>query len=157
MKKREQPSDPQAQNALRRLETQFDLTVQELRGLSDGPDPLDRFAAIGATIDLLERLREWQRDAGPSLVTPTVLGVEATQSIQFFRPAVNIVASGGRSGQQPENDLPLVARKATVLRAYIANFAGVSGALEWRAVGSAAWSGPLPALNAPFNPPVDPI
>ena len=157
MKKREQPPDPEAQSALRRLEAQLDLTVQELRGLLGGLDPLDRFAAAIATMDLLARLREWQRETGPPLVIPTVLGVEATQSIQFFRPAVNIVASGGRTGQQPENDLPLVARKATVLRVYIENVADVSGTLEWRAVGSAAWSGPLPALNAPLNPPVDPI
>jgi hypothetical protein len=63
-----------------------------------------------------------------------VLGIEITQSVQFFRPPVNIVAASGRTGPQPENDIPLVARKATVLRVYIENVADVSGTLEWRAV-----------------------
>ena len=155
MKKIEELPDPKAQSVLQRLETEFELTVRDLRELLVGPNLPDRLAAAGATSDLFERLRGWQWQ-GP-VAAPAVLGIEITQSIQFFRPPVNIVAASGRTGPQPENDIPLVARKATVLRVYIENVADVSGTLEWRAVGATAWSRPLPALNAPFDPPVNPI
>lgn len=157
MKNPPEPPNPGTMDAFQRLRSQLDLTVQELGGLLTQPDPLGRFASVIATLDLLERLREWQLEAGPPILAPTVLGVEATQSVQFFRPPVTIVAPAGRTGPQPENDLPLVAGKTTVLRAYVQNASGVSGTIEWRPVGGTAWSAPVPALNAPVNPPVDPI
>jgi len=157
MKNSPDQPNPWAMDAFQRLQSQLDLTVQELGDLLTQPDPLGRFASAIAILDLLERLREWQLEAGPPILAPTVLGVEATQSVQFFRPPVNIVAPAGRTGAQPENDLPLVAGKATVLRAYVQNASAVLGSIEWRPVGGTAWSAPVPALNAPVNPPIDPI
>jgi hypothetical protein len=151
------PTDPGAMGAFERLRSQLELTIQELRELLTQQEPVGRLAAVIATLDLLERLREWQQMAGPPVLAPTVLGVEATQSVQFFRPPVIIAAPAGRTGAQPENDLPLVAGKSTVLRAYIQNASAVSGTIEWRSVGGNAWSTPLAALNAPVNPPINPI
>ena len=154
----EKGPDPEALAALDRLREQFELTLNELRTLLELPGLPPRFAGAAATIDLLERLREWQRLSGPAPPNPSVTGIEITQGIQYFRPPVNISAVTGRTGVQPENDLPLVARKATILRIYFQDVEDVSGTVEWRTMGTATWSPPLPALAQPLGAPLgDPL
>jgi hypothetical protein len=154
MKKIEELPDPKAQSVLQRLETEFELTVRDLRELLVGPNLPDRLAAAGATSDLFERLRGWQWQ-GP-VAAPAVLGIEITQSVQFFRPPVNIVG------------LPVVldlSRKMTFrwwperrrCCGSILRTSRTSQALSNGAPCATAWSRPLPALNAPFDPPVNPI
>ena len=141
---------PDALAALDRLRAQFELTVRELDDLLHAPQLPTRFAGAAATLDLLERFRELQLLGGTVPLAPSVSGVEMTQAIQYFRPPVTLSAVSGPTGVQTENSLPLVAGKPTILRAFLQDVTDVSGTIEWRAVGSAAWSPPTPALNGPL-------
>ncbi len=53
---------------------------------------------------------------------------------------MTLSAVAGRTGIQPENDLPLVAKKPTVLRVYFQDISDVTGTVEWRAAGTTPWS-----------------
>jgi len=87
-----------------------------------------------------------------------ITGVETTQAIQFFRPAVQInrpaEICGVRRNLQPENDIPLIAGKAVIIRVYVdpqgTGISNLSGVLETRAAGNSAWHLPLTPLNAPI-------
>lgn len=88
----------------------------------------------------------------------TITGVEWTQAIQFFRPGLSpCLDRPGMPGRCPDNDIALVAQKATVLRVYTDTCQGrhsvvsrVSGTLEIRPAGSAAWESLTP-INGPIT------
>lgn len=140
---------PAVMDEIQRLQFKLDLTVERLENF------LKPYEGAIATLDYLAWLRE-RHNLGTMGSSGNVIGVEVTQSVQFFSPSVNIVLPKdalGRKGSQPDNDLPLVAGKATVFRAYIQNVRAVSGSIQWRPVGETNWSTPLPALNSPLDPP----
>ena len=77
-------------------------------------------------------------------------GVEITQAIQYFRPPVTLSAVAGRTGIQPENEMPLVAKKPSVLRVYFQDISDVTGTVEWRVAGTTAWSPAQSSLTGPL-------
>ena len=122
-----------------------------------------------AIIDEIERLQhdaellEKQLEdcvAGP-VSNVRIIGAEYTQATQYFRsllnPCPDLPATGG---QCPDNEIPLVAGKDTVVRTYInvsqdAAFpaiAGLSGRLQVRKFGNPAWEAQLTPINAPVTP-----
>ncbi|HBY99464.1 MAG TPA: hypothetical protein DEP84_36925, partial [Chloroflexi bacterium] len=98
------------------------------------------------------------RDQGAPPATVAIAGVEQTQAIQFFRPGLSpCLDRPGTSGRCPDNDIALVAGKATVLRVYPDTCQGtegtvnrVSGLLEIRPAGTAAWESLTP-INGPIT------
>jgi hypothetical protein len=87
------------------------------------------------------------------------VGVEETQATQFF--ASRLSPCPDRPGQAPcrDNDIPLVAGKATVLRAYVDVLAhptepitALTGVLETRPSGSPSPQIPITPYNAPIPP-----
>lgn len=111
--------------------------------------------------EIFQALRLWQsarlallqcRTPPPNVILD---GVEVTQAIQYLHsPLVPCPDFPGPSGDCPDNGVPLVAGKATIVRVY----AGTSGKpsvpidkltaiLETRQAGSSTWNLPL----APYN------
>ena len=111
---------------------------------------------IGAAEGALARcLEEHRRRTLPI----TIAGIEQTQATQFFRPALQPCPDRRIAGPCPENDIALIAGKATVLRVYVdvapdrtPPVAGLSGILESRPEGSGTWDPPLTPYNAPVVP-----
>ena len=110
--------------------------------------------------DLLARLHAAEQQLERCLRQPPVLridGVEQTQAVQFFRPALQPCPDRPASSSCPNNDIKLIAGKATVLRAYVdvapggsPQIASLSGVLETRPSGSGTWDLPLTPINAPI-------
>jgi hypothetical protein len=135
-------------------------------GTGPQAEEYERRAASAGTIiaDLQREERTVQRQLDACLEarlmrppTITIAGIERTQAIQFFRPA--LVPCPDRPGQAscPENDIRLIAGKTTVLRVYADVTIGtpsiveLSGVLETRQAGSASWD--VPPIT-PYNAPV---
>jgi hypothetical protein len=99
------------------------------------------------------------RDQGASPPGLTVTGIERTQAIQFFRPGLTPCPDRpGTPGRCPDNDVALVAEKATILRIYpdVCGAAepaitGLTGTLEIRPAGTPTWE-IVPPVNGPISP-----
>lgn len=132
--------------------------LQEMRGGVEDPEMLDR---IDERIDGLRRECD---DGGqePPPPPPPILrisGIEATQATQFFRSELNPCPDRSGSGPCPDNDIPLVGRKTTVLRVYPHYptrdpppiVTSISGELRIRQDGD-EWSDPIKPFNGPISP-----
>lgn len=99
------------------------------------------------------------RDQGASPVGVAITGIERTQAIQFFRPGLAPCPDRpGTAGRCPDNDIALVAEKATVLRIYTGVCGSINpaithltGTLEIRPAGTTTWE-VLPPINGPISP-----
>jgi hypothetical protein len=100
----------------------------------------------------LEDCLEERRMRPPSIM---ITGIEQTQATQFFRPPLAPCPDRNGWTPRPENDIRLIAGKATVLRAYVDVTIGtpsvtqLTGVLETRRSDSASWDVPLTPFNAP--------
>jgi hypothetical protein len=137
------------------FQLQFADDPSEIRGLNREISETRRFMS-----ELRARIRV---ACAPGQVPPNIVigGIEQTQATQFFRSRLDPCPDRpGTAGRCPDNAIPLVAGKATVLRAYAGTSSNptkpisqLTGVLETRPVGSGSWQVPL----TPFNAPIDPL
>lgn len=152
------------------LKDQLELEEQTLRDLqfqlqfAEDPSEIRNLnREISDTRRFMSELRARIRVAcAPGHVPPNIVigGIEQTQATQFFRSRLDPCPDRpGTTGRCPDNAIPLVAGKTTVLRAYAGTSASptkpiteLTGVLETRPVGSGSWQVPLTPFNAPIDP-----
>ncbi len=134
--------------------------MEELRKLRKSVDDPDVRARIDQRIaDLRRRCNDGGGPPPPPPPLPLEIdGIEYTQATQFFRSELNPCPDrSGRSGPCPDNDVPLVGRKTTVLRVYpdvlaTSGIQSVTGQLRTKGESDDQWSDPITPINGAIDP-----
>lgn len=134
--------------------------MEELRELRESVDDPDVRARIDERIaDLRRRCDDGGSQPPPPPPPPLKIdGIEYTQATQFFRSELDPCPDRpGRSGPCPDNDIPLVGLKTTVLRVYpdvlaTSGIQSVSGWLRIKGEGDDQWSDPITPINGAIDP-----